>query len=106
MKNQTQFRQGDVLIEKVDALPQGVRAIEREGGRVILAHGEVTGHAHAIVEGGADLFETVNGEHFLRLERPVSVRHEEHAPIPLDAGVYRVLRQREYTPEAVRFVLD
>jgi hypothetical protein len=33
-------------------------------------------------------------------------RHEEHATIPLPAGLYRVRIQREYHPEAIRRVVD
>src|ERR1700688_418630 len=50
------FRQGDILIVPVDQLPAGLKWIERENGRVILAHGEVTGHAHAIKDKSAALF--------------------------------------------------
>jgi hypothetical protein len=32
--------------------------------------------------------------------------HEEHGAIPLPRGWYRVVRQREYTPGAVRIVAD
>lgn len=48
---QIQIRQGDVLLRPVKALPAGCTPIEPEGGRrFVLAHGEVTGHAHAIYE--------------------------------------------------------
>jgi len=43
-----QARQGDIFIKRVPALPTDLAELPREGGRVILAHGEVTGHAHAI----------------------------------------------------------
>lgn len=45
-----QFRQGDVLLVRVSNLPAKATVRARENGRVILAHGEVTGHAHAITE--------------------------------------------------------
>jgi len=40
-------RQGDVMLYKVTELPKGAVAVEVKGD-VILAHGEVTGHAHRI----------------------------------------------------------
>lgn len=40
------FRQGDVAIESISSLPAGLRKAPLEDGQVILAHGEVTGHAH------------------------------------------------------------
>lgn len=46
-----QIRQGDVFLIPVAALPAGCKPIEPEAGRrFVLAHGEVTGHAHAIYE--------------------------------------------------------
>jgi hypothetical protein len=50
-----QIRQGDVFLIPVAKLPAGCKAIQPEGGRrFVLAHGEVTGHAHAIYEFTAD----------------------------------------------------
>jgi hypothetical protein len=48
------FRQGDVMIVPVDAIPEGLKRVPLEGGRVVLAHGEVTGHAHAVVGEGVE----------------------------------------------------
>ena len=41
-------RQGDVLALGVEAIPEDAKPVTRDRGRVILAYGEVTGHAHAI----------------------------------------------------------
>ena len=37
---------------------------------------------------------------------PQQLRHEEHAEITLPAGIYKITRQREYSPEAIRSVCD
>jgi hypothetical protein len=51
-----QIRQGDVYLIPVKALPAGCTPIQPEGGRrFVLAHGEVTGHAHAIYEFTSDV---------------------------------------------------
>ena len=73
----------------------------------ILAHGEVTGHAHRIKETeAADLYATSEGL-FLHVRGPsVSVVHQEHATITLTSGYYRVWRQREYSPQEIRIVRD
>ena len=105
-KAQTQFRQGDVLIERVASIPTNATARAREQGHVVLAHGEVTGHAHAIREGGAALLDTPDGLTYLRLDEVSQLMHEEHATIELPAGGYRVTRQREYSPEEIRNVAD
>ena len=109
MKNTNHYRQGDVLIERIARLPEQRKKVARENGRVILAHGEVTGHAHAIAEKGADLFESQNnpGVTFLEIrDALVALRHDEHATVTLEAGTYQVTRQREYSPEEIRRVAD
>ncbi len=102
------YRQGDVLIVPVDAVPEGVRLVAREAGRLVLAHGEVTGHAH-VVEGAAALFaldSRLATGRFLRVEGDASVVHEEHDSIVLPPGAYEIRRQREYHPVAPRPVID
>lgn len=109
------FRQGDVCIIPIDGPPdkaKGLTPVERDNGRVILQYGEVTGHAHALLEPTVDLFEPGEAselaERFLRIASGTAVLvHEEHAPITLAAGWYEVRRQREYEPGPVnRLVLD
>ncbi len=99
-----QFRQGDVLLVKVDALPAGAELQEVED-RIVLAYGEVTGHAHAVGLEGAKLYRS-NGDDLLKVHTATALVHEEHSPIPLDPGVYKVVRQREYTPQEIRRVSD
>lgn len=101
------FRQGDVLLILVDFIPKNVSTVPREQDRIVLAHGEATGHAHAIAAPKARLVEDVSSGHrYLDLSTMAWLRHEEHAAIHLPAGHYRVIRQREYTPEAPRWVTD
>ena len=98
------YRQGDVLIKRIKAVPQ-TTAIKRESG--ILAFGEVTGHCHKVenldqaevLEIGTDLFLRVSGDE-------VRIVHDEHAPINLPAGNYEVTIQREYSPAEIRNVAD
>lgn len=103
------YRQGDVLIERIASLPAKRTLIARENGRVILAHGEVTGHAHALADEHCDLFssEHESGVTFLEVREAVAaLKHDEHSTIQLPPGSYRVVRQREYSPEAIRNVAD
>ncbi len=103
------FRQGDVLIRRIDAIPHGARDVTPKG-RIVLAHGEVTGHAHAIAEGEAREFTMADAagavRRFLRVASEATVRHEEHADIPLSPGIYEIVQQREYSPEVIRNVAD
>ena len=96
-----QFRQGDVFMEKIEDAGDAElgERIARDKGRIVLAYGEATGHAHAIHDGGAILFsgKAANADRFLRVYKPVSLLHEEHTKIALEPGLYRVRRQREWT---------
>ena len=104
----------------------------REAGRIILAHGEVTGHCHEVLTEALDVpaleaaqfFTEPDGTRMLLVLEPCLLRHDEHAPIRLDPavpvqvrqgdvlldpvgpGAWRVTRQAEYTPEAWRVVAD
>lgn len=107
------YRQGDVLIREVQRIPAKAKPIAREAGRVVLAHGEVTGHSHAIAAKGAQYLmgtEPSSGgaaPRYLEVTaKSVELRHEEHARIRLPRGRYEVVIQREYHPEAIRNVAD
>jgi hypothetical protein len=100
------YRQGDVLLVRVDESPAKARVVPRTAGRVILALGESTGHAHAIADPGVELLENAHGRVVIVPEGGATLSHEEHAPIPLPAGAYRVILQREYRPEGDRNVAD
>ena len=104
------YRQGDVLVRQVAQLPKDAQPVENTV-RIVLAHGEVTGHAHAIDVAEAQEFTLKDAagvvRRFLKVfERGANVRHEEHATIPLPAGIYEITQQREYSPEAIRNVAD
>lgn len=47
----TQYRHGDVFLNRIDAIPDGAKPVPSDNGRTILAYGEVTGHAHAFGAG-------------------------------------------------------
>ena len=98
-----QFRHGDVIIQQVQGLPEDPEPLPH----LILAHGELTGHAHKVVPAaGGKLFRSDLGM-FLQINAEgLKVVHEEHASIALPPGFYRVWRQREYSPEEIRIVRD
>ena len=78
------FRQGDVLLVSVEAIPPGARPEPRER-RIVLAEGEATGHAHAIWEPDARTF-THDGQRYLLTRSIAQLVHEEHAPIEVPPG--------------------
>lgn len=94
------WRHGDVLIQAVACLPEGgVRLAVTE---LVLAHGEVTGHAHRVETPERAELWWVMDTLYLQVLEPTRIVHEEHEPIPLEPGVYRVWQQREYVPESER----
>ena len=113
-------RQGDVLIMSVTSATPVGKPVPRDRDRIVLAYGEVTGHAHAIAHREAELFElaedhTADGDNawaraarILRVSAKagVELRHEEHATVQLPPGDYLVRRQREYAPAELRMVAD
>lgn len=120
------WRQGDVLVIERKIKTEGLKPVPREGGKVVLAHGEVTGHTHALSSRGAHLFamesERITGQdaaqiiarlggglipdRALSLDKPAELRHEEHSTIKLPAGTHIVRIQREYAPGSLRSVAD
>ena len=105
------YRQGDVLIIPVETIPSGTVPVERENGRVVLAHGEATGHHHSIVHTDVELVSKVEADELrmwmtVTAPEPVELAHQEHDTILVPPGLYEVRRQREYAPEGLRNVAD
>lgn len=130
MKNQLPaFRQGDVMLRGTnEQLPPDAKEVPIEGGRIVLRHGEVTGHAHAIqldpaeamaaAKAAADaaiglagrrarLLETASGTRYLQVAGDATLGHEEHTAHQLPAGLYRVPVQVAFnTANGLRTVAD
>ncbi len=152
------YRQGDVLFQRIAALPDGTR---KKRANATVAYGEVTGHSHALAvedRDVAEVFEIGDGLYVHVTDRGVRIEHketeiradapaasmsevlsrtmreahlpireiaegranasgfvsmngatfvhEEHGPVTLPPGDYKVVIQREYSPEAIRNVAD
>ena len=114
-------RQGDILLVRVRALPAS-RLTERprDAGQVILAYGEVTGHAHAIVGKAVVHYDAPDAATAARqlladvglhievgdasapsfldvIESAAELTHNEHATHVLTPGRYVVLHQTEWS---------
>ena len=110
------YAQGDLLIERVDdACPSGTIVSPDATGATVLAEGELTGHRHSIFEQvtmfrDEALARDVPGGLYIghvKVEgSPATLRHQEHAPIALGEGTYRVRRQRELEPKDAIIVAD
>jgi len=97
------WRHGDVMIARAEGIPKG--ATRRDN--AILAYGELTGHAHRVEPADAvELWER-EGMLFMEILAPTAtIVHEEHKPITLTKGIYRVWKQREYSPDRNYWVMD
>jgi hypothetical protein len=101
------IRQGDVFLVSCKDIPKGLKPVAKDNLRVVLAYGEVTGHHHSFGDDcDVALLEGESGERFLQVENTASLEHQEHDAIEIPAGNYRVIIQREYSPEAIKRVVD
>lgn len=107
--------QGDLLLIKIDSIPEGLTQVEPEGTRHILAHSE-TGHHHTVdvmdairpnvtfYKTGSDLLA------YLHVTEETPVIHQRdfdtHEPILIPPGEYEIRRQQEWTPEGYRVAKD
>jgi len=97
------YRHGDLLVSCVQSLPPNARKLHHS----VLAQGELTGHSHRVAErDSAQLYESEEGLYMCVTGRSATLVHQEHGPIELPPGIYKVWRQREYTPAEIRVVRD
>jgi hypothetical protein len=100
--------QGDILIERVNDAPV-IGCIIRSviEGSVVIAEGEATGHHHRLFgsltmyrdDGLArDIPPGLYVAHVQITSPTGRLEHEEHAPIVLPQGTYRIRRQRQLEP--------
>lgn len=99
---------GDVLLF-MEALPENFELMEKCT-EPVLAYGEATGHLHMLFsDGEVDLRECKKtNQKYLRLVEPATLKHQEHNPIQLPPGTYRIGIQKEYDhfDEEIRSVID
>ena len=95
------YRQGDVLIVPVKSIPKAIEPVEREGGRVVLAHGEVTGHMHQLRGATVARYRDDGGHEYLSVGAPDPLVHEEHSAIPVAPGDYELAQQVAYSPKEI-----
>jgi hypothetical protein len=122
---ETIARQGDVVLVRIDNLPDDLIETKRDAhGRIVLAHGEKSGHGHAIreknvtslrmagttddptgVSGGVDYI-LVGGSGATLNHEYASGEMAEHHPISLAPGAYKVVLQVEYSPAGIQRAID
>lgn len=102
-----QIQQGDTLYQKIETLPEGVKEVQRKKGAVIIAEGEHTGHAHRIFDVDAFLYE-LNGNRYLVNKQAVTTTHEEHGPVTIPPGTWKIdiVREKDWLTGMVSPVVD
>ena len=106
MKNKTnkkQVRQGDVLVVDVDSIPKTAKKIAPEDGRIILAHGEATGHHHSVDIKDADWWKDGDNQ-FMTVKTATPIRHQEHNLAPLSPGKKRLKEKRRIKKQILRLL--
>ena len=98
------FRQGDLLLRKLEQSPR--ETVFEEVKDKILARGEATGHSHRIIGEKSRVLRSQTGQLLVELQEPAKLVHEEHGLIELESGTFEVIRQREFNPIENRMVND
>ena len=102
-----QYRQGDVLVQNHRPAAAPVAGKADDGNAHILAHGETTGHHHLLRGPQVVYFrDAIGGGCAIIGDAGANLTHQEHGPIPVEPSKKEVIRQREYSPEAIRNVAD
>ena len=99
----TQYRQGDLLLVAEASLPPGLEAIPwPPHGQLALVVGSAEGSHHLPAVPGLRLHRrpgsAAPAEWLEITGRPITVEHHQHAPLTLEPGLWRVVRQREHDP--------
>lgn len=86
---------GDVILEAINEIPK--KAIKQKVNKIVLAEGEVTGHAHVItkVDEDIELFK-INEDLYVKNNTVKEIEHEEHKTVTLPPGKWKVKKAREY----------
>lgn len=105
MNNTNHRQQGDVILCKLSAMPEGERKLVASK-HIVVAHGE-SGHSHVIEDDEAELIQ-VGERMILSLSKPATLKHEEHHEQTYEAGLWEVGRVREYdyVSKITRQVID
>jgi uncharacterized cupin superfamily protein len=101
------YQQGDVLLE-TSSIPKSAKRVKS----LVVREGETTGHKHVLVcdNGTAEILREEKGKMYIRvLNGSVTLTHEEHGPIVLPKGDYKILPgvfEFDYEAEESKRVID
>ena len=97
-------RHGEVLLKKIDSLPNEVK-LESEESKVIVAHSE-TGHHHILEVAEKPTITKIkvfgwNGETYIEIKSDAKLWHQKtgkdvHAPHIITHGIYKVIIKKHF----------
>ena len=91
------YAQGDILFVPINNIPENIKVLERNGGAIVLAEGEVTGHFHKIQTPEIGAWINEKDDIFIEVRNLIAeVTHNEHNTVALPKGNYKVVKQRQY----------
>ena len=109
------LQQGDIVITPVTSLPDGLFKVPTK----VLQEGEFTGHMHQFdakdyvsvyVSQDVKSHKAITPDmgKFIVVEAPAALRHEEHRPIEVPPGIYKIsiVREYDYDKDEARYVVD
>ena len=105
-----QYRQGDMMLEEINSMPAEAQVVKNRG-RIVLAEGSTKTDAHMLKATEAQE-QAHSGERYFRVKKRTKLEclnnsgESRHDALSIEKGDYRLVLQREYTPEAIRNVLD
>ena len=107
------YAQGDILVERTEAAAVSGEIVHAaSGGSAAIAEGEATGHSHRLAGAftwyrddalARDVPDGLYVGHLQVLGPAAQLTHEEHGPIALNEGTYRLRRQRQLEPTDIGF---
>jgi hypothetical protein len=92
---------GDIGLVRIESIPEKAQPVKNN----IVAYGEVTGHHHVLLGEDVQVY-SLESQLFAKVGEEVSINHQEHGTIMLEAGNYFICQQVEYDGEKERRVLD
>ena len=94
--NKDNFQQGDTIYMPVESIPSAAKEYQRGERGFVVAHGE-SGHTH-VIDCPVQLIEFYEHEGllFFKNTQAVTVTHEEHKPLTIPPGTWKVDKVREY----------
>ncbi|MDW8002973.1 MAG: hypothetical protein RMJ39_10015 [Deltaproteobacteria bacterium] len=88
--------QGEVYFVKTDRLPLSTKYLPPMYGRYSLGKREGAGYSHVCEDVKNATLHEAYGHLYICVYSPVSIIHQEHKPIILEPGIWRIGIQRVY----------